>query len=234
MPPVSPAEAADIVALSRITTPGGGAMRSRYSLAVIVCMGLLASAALAPPAGAKHFRLLSFKPCNRVLVAADFLDNLEEVSPKSSISAGGTTADTSTCKDASTEEGDPGGVKHFTNGELGVECLANVIKQAGEGATPHPGGCWRIDTATVLFAYGHEVNKLASKLAKGEKAAHWPAGFGRHVLPGVGDRAEFGYSPGSGDGLGYLQEDNATLFVETIEGAKPSLISLLRDAASTL
>jgi hypothetical protein len=50
----------------------------------------------------------------------------------------------------------------------------------------------------------------------------------------VGNRAEFGYNTASGDGLGYLQVDNATLFVETTEGAKPSLISLLRDAASAL
>ena len=77
------------------------------------------------------------------------------------------------------------------------------------------------------------MEKLASKLHKGAKAAHWQAGFGRHVLPGVGNRAEFGYNT-AGDGLGYLQVDNATLFVETTEGAKPSLISLLRDAASTL
>jgi len=207
--------------------------RSRYSVAVTACVGLVASAALAPPAGATHFHMLAFKPCNSVLVAADFLDNLEEVSPRSSTSAAGTTADTSTCKDASTEEGGPSGFKSFTNGEIGLECLANAIKLAEQGTTAHPGGCWRIDTATVLFAYGRTVEKLASKLHKGAKAAHWQAGFGRHVLPGVGNRAEFGYNT-AGDGLGYLQVDNATLFVETTEGAKPSLISLLRDAASTL
>ncbi len=208
--------------------------RSRYAVAVTVCMGLVASAAFAPPAGAAHFHMLGFKPCNSVIVAADFLDNLEEVSPPSSISAAGTTADASTCKDASTEEGESSGVKKFTKGEIGLECLANVIKLAEKDTTVHPGGCWRIDTATVLFAYGRSVEKLASKLQKGAPAAHWRPGFGRHVLPGVGNRAEFGYDAASGDGYGYLQVDNATLILETTEGAKPSLISLLRDGASTL
>jgi hypothetical protein len=215
-------------------------MRNRCSIAMTVCVGLAGLAAFPPPAGAnskpksKHLRMLAFKPCNSVLVASDFLDNLEEVSPRSSTSAAGTTADTSTCKDASTEEGGPSGVKNFTNGEIGLECLANAIKLAEKGTTAHPGGCWRIDTATVLFAYGPAVERLASKLQKGAKATHWRPGFGRHVLSGVGNRAEFGYDSATGDGYGYLQVDNATLLVETSEGANPSLINLLRDAAASL
>ncbi len=179
--------------------------------------------------------MLAFKPCNNILVAGDFLDDLEEISPKSVTSAPGLTADVSTCKYASTTESPAAGEHTFTNGEIGVECLANGIKLVEEKGTAAPeGGCYRIDNASVLFAYGRSVEKLASKLQKGAKASRWPANFGRHVLKGVGNRAEFGYDEATGDGYGYLQVDNATLFVETSEGANPPLIRLLEDAASLL
>ncbi len=212
-------------------------MRNRCSVAATMVVALAGLAALAPPAGAssKHFRMLGFKPCNAVLVAADFLDDLQEVSPKSVTSAAGTTADVSTCKYAATEEETKGFVSDFTNGGLGVECLANIFKLEEKGITKlPPGGCYRIDDATVLFAYGRPVERLAAKLQKGARSPHWPAQFGRHVLPGVGDRAEFGYDTGTGAGYGYLQVDNATLIVETTEGANPSLITLLRDGASVI
>ncbi len=211
-------------------------MRGRCA-GVVTCMALAALAALAPPAGAnsKHFRMLPFKPCNGVLVAADFFDNLEEISPKSVTSASGLTADVSTCKYASTEKGLPTGhAAEFTDGAIGIECLANGIKILETGATAPPGGCYRIDNATVLFAYGRAVEKLASKLQKGAKARTWPANFGRHVLNGVGNRAEFGYDEATGAGYGYLQVNNGSLTVETSEGANPSLINLLKDAASLL
>ncbi len=212
-------------------------MRNRCSVAVAMLAALAGLAAFAPPAGAssKHFRMLAFKPCDAVLVAPDFLDDLQEVAPTSVNSAGGTTADVSVCKYAATEESGGGLASSFTNGGLGVECLANLFKLLETGnTTPPPGGCWRIDNASVLFAYGRPVERLAAKLQKGTKATHWPSQFGRHVLPGVGDRAEFGYDTGTGDGYGYVQLDNATLFVETTEGANPSLITLLRDGASVL
>lgn len=179
--------------------------------------------------------MLAFRACNNVLVAGDFLDNLEEISPTLANSASGVTADASTCKYASiTQDASGGGARQFTHGGLGVECLANAIKLvAAEGAAAPAGGCYRIDTATVLFTYGRPVEKLASKLKNGAKAASWPAGYARYVLKGVGNRAEFGYNA-AGDGHGYLQVDNATLIVETTEGANPSLIRLLQDAASSL
>jgi hypothetical protein len=212
-------------------------MRNRYSVAVVVCMALVGSGALAPPAGAssKHFRMLRFKACNAILTAGDFLDNLEEVSPMSANAAPGLRVYVSTCKYASTEELPTGGLQQFTDGGIGVECLANDIKLFGKGnTTPPPGGCYRIDNASVLFSYGRAVEKLESKLLKGEKATTWPASFGRHVLPHIGDRAEFGYDAATGRGFGYLSLDNASLTVETSEGAHPSLITLLTDAASVL
>ncbi len=216
-------------------------MRKRCSIAVMVCVGLAGLAASPPPAGAnskpnsKHFRMLAFKPCNSVLVASDFFDDLEEVSPKSVTSASGTTADVSSCKYASTEkELSVSHVAEFTGGGIGVECIANIFKLAEKSVAAPPGGCYRFASVTVLFAYGRAVERLASKLQKGVKAAHWRPGFGRYVLSAVGNRAEFGYDSATGDGYGYLQVDNATLLVETSEGANPSLIELLRDAAASL
>jgi hypothetical protein len=216
-------------------------MRNRCSIAMMVCVGLAGLGAFPPPAGAnskpksKHFRMLAFKPCNSVLVAFDFFDDLEEVSPKSVTSASGTSADVSSCKYASTEMGlSVSHLAEFTGGGIGVECLANIFKLTEKGVTAPPGGCYRFSSVSVLFAYGPAVERLASKLQKGAKATHWRPGFGRHVLSGVGNRAEFGYDSATGDGYGYLQVDNATLLVETSEGANPSLINLLRDAAASL
>lgn len=207
----------------------------------MVCVGLAGLASFAPPAGAsskpksKHFRMLAFRPCNSVLVSSDFFDDLEEVSPESVTSASGTTADVSSCKYASTDkELSLTRATAFTGGGLGVECLANIFKLTEKGVTAPPGGCYRIASVTVLFAYGPAVERLASKLQKGARAPNWRPGFGRHFLSGVGNRAEFGYDSATGDGYGYLQVDNATLIVETSEGADPSLISLLRDAAASL
>ncbi len=215
-------------------------MRSRCSILVMACACLASLAALAPPAGAKttskakHFRMLRFKPCSSILVAADFLDDLEEVSPTSVTSASGTSAYVSSCKYASTDPGAPAGVSEFTGGGIGVECLANGIKLLGSGVNAPAGGCYRIDNAYVLFAYGRAVERLASKLQKGAREPHWPSNFGRYVLSGIGNRAEFGYDSATGDGYGYLQVDNATLFIETTEGANPPMIKLLKDAASLL
>jgi hypothetical protein len=216
-------------------------MRNRCSIAVMVCVGLAGLAAFPPPAGAnskpksKHFRMLAFKPCNSVLVASDFFDDLEEVSPKSVTSASGTTADVSSCKYASTEkELSVSHLAEFTGGGIGVECLANIFKLTEKGVAPPPGGCYRFASVTVLFGYGPAVKRLASKLQKGARAPNWRPGFGRYVLSGVGNKAEFGYDSATSDGYGYLQVDNATLLLETSEGANPSLINLLKDAAASL
>ena len=229
-----------MVGLRIATTRKVRTVRNGRPVVVMVWMVFVGSAALALPAGAnskpssKHVRMLPFKTCNSILAAGDFLDNLDEVSPKSVTSGPGLTADVSSCKYASTDEEPTNGLHSFTEGGIGVECLANAIRLSGEGIMPPPGGCYRIDSASVLFAYGSAVEKLASKLPKGQKARHWPANFGRHVLKGVGDTAEFGYDEATGNGYGYLQLDNASLTVETSEGASPSLITLLTDAASTL
>jgi hypothetical protein len=210
----------------------------RWVVTVMLWATLAGLAAFAPSAGANshpkgnHFRMLPFRPCNGVLVAADFLDGLEEISPTSVTSAAGTTAAVSICKYASTEEGAAlGHIAEFTNGALGVECLANAFKLIEKTGAAPPGGCYRIANATVLFARGRAVERLASKLEKGVKSKIWPGGYGRYVVPGIGNRAEIGYN-GARDGYGYLQVDNATVIVETSEGG--SLIKLLRDAASTL
>ncbi len=207
-------------------------MSRKLVVGVAVSATLALSGAFAPGAGASsHFRMLAFKPCNAVLAAADFMDGLEEIAPTSVTSAGGTTASVSSCKYASTAEEGLGSIASFTKGEIGIECLASALKIVEAGGTPPPGDCYRIDNVSVLFARGRPVERLASKLAKGVKARTWRVGYARHILPGVGNRAEFGYNDG-GDGYGYLQVDNANVFVETTEGA--SLITLLKNAAATL
>ncbi|HME03540.1 MAG TPA: hypothetical protein VKG38_10980 [Solirubrobacteraceae bacterium] len=47
------------------------------------------------------------------------------------------------------------------------------------------------------------------------KSRTWRTGYARYVVPGIGNRAEIGYN-GAGDGYGYLQVDNATVFVEAV------------------
>ncbi|MGA2455546.1 MAG: hypothetical protein ABSG93_18730 [Solirubrobacteraceae bacterium] len=216
-------------------------MRNRCSIALMVCVGLAGLAAFAPPAGAnrkpksKHFRMLAFRPCNSVLVASDFFDDLQEVLPKSVTSASGTSFGVSSCKYASTEkELSVVSPAEFTKGGIGLECIHNILRLEEKGIEAPPGGCYRFASATVQFAYGRAVERLASKLQKGARSPNWRPGFGRYVLSGVGNRAEFGYDSATGDGYGYLQVDNATLLVETSEGANPSLIKLLRDAAASL
>jgi hypothetical protein len=210
-------------------------MRGRRLASVMLCMALGCSAAFAPSAVAKpkpkleHIHLLPFRSCNSVLVAADFLDELEEVAPPSVI---GSVAEGSVCKYAGlSADGPSGRPAQFTEGGLGVECLANAIKIIGEGGTAPGGGCYRLATATIVVARGRAVEKLLQKLGKGVKARSWPAGFGRYVLHGVGSKAEFGYNDAR-DGYGYLQVVNATVIVETSEGG--SLIHILKDAASLL
>jgi hypothetical protein len=204
---------------------------------MMLCIAMAGLASFAPAAGASsppkhgHFRILPSKPCNAVLVGADFTDGLEEISPPSVMSAAGTTAYVSTCKYASTEDG---GLGHrdstLTDGGIGVECLANGINLLGTTGAAPAGGCFRISSVTVLFARGRPVEKLAAKLKTGVRSRIWPAGYTRHVAPGIGNRAEFGYD--GPKGYGYLQVDNATLSVETSEAT--SLINLLRDAAAVL
>ena len=82
-------------------------------------------------------------------------------------------------------------------------------------AHPPPGGCYRIANATVVFASGRPVEGVAAKLEKGVKSRTWRTGYARYVVPGIGNRAEIGYN-GAGDGYGYLQVDNATVFVEAV------------------
>jgi hypothetical protein len=198
---------------------------------------VLATFAQAAGATTSHFRILSFRPCNYVLSAGDFEDDLEEVAPPSRSSFGGTSSAVSTCKYGSLSEGPPGSGGRggqFTNGGLGVECLANALKLTGAGTMAPAGGCYRIENVTVGFASGRAVQRLASKLEKGVKSTAWPSRFGRHVLSGVGNRAEFGYDEATGEGRGYVQVDNANCIVETTEGARPSMITLLRDAAALL
>lgn len=213
---------------------------SRTRSAMVVLLALAAAfAAFSQPAAAttKPFRMLGFKPCGVVLSDTDFDDGLEEFSQPTGASAGGTGFRASTCKYASLIKGPPGTGGHggqFTNGGLGSECLANGLKLLAAGETAPTGGCYRIDDLTVGFSTGRAVQRLASKLAKGVKSTNWPSRFARHALPGIGNRAEFGYDDATGEGRGYVQVDNATALVETTEGAPPSMIEVLRKAAARL
>ncbi len=151
------------------------------------------------------------------------------------ISAAGLTQYSSSCRYAGTEESGPGPFDgSFSDGLLGAECLANGLKLISTKGGAPEGGCYRIASASVAFASGPAVKKVGSKLAKGVNAPTWPVDVGRHLAVGVGTRAEFGYDEVTGHGFGYLQIDNATVIIETSEGANPPLIKLLKDAAALL
>jgi hypothetical protein len=117
----------------------------------------------------------------------------------------------------------PGAAQSFTEGKLGVECVANIFRLYEASRAAPEGGCFRISHATLVMALGRRIEKLAPSLKKGVKAKTWPAGFTRQVLHGVGNRAEFGFS--GIKGWGYLQVLNAQLTIETRE---LGLIELLR------
>jgi len=216
-------------------------MRARSCVPLTLCAALAVFAALAAPAGAsskassKHFRLLPSKPCSAVLNAYDFNDDLQEVAPASVRSFSGLTLYSSSCRYAGTEKGAPGPFDgSFTNGLIGAECVANGLKLISTTGSAPEGGCYRIASASVAFSSGTAVKKAESRLAKGVKSPTWPLDVGRHIAVGVGTRAEFGYDEVTGKGFGYLQIDNATVLIETSEGANPSLIKLLKEAAAVL
>jgi hypothetical protein len=201
-------------------------MRSRRLAAVVACLtvGALGASASSAAAKSKPPHLLAPKLCSRVLVAADFRDELEEVAPPLVIPSVGQS---SVCSYGGLHaEGPAGGGRALMKGFLGIECFANIEKL--RAAAP-PGGCFRPAKATLVIARGRAVERVARKLKKGVKAKYWPAGFTRLVLHGVGNRAEFGFS---GDhGWGYLQVLNAQLTVEVTE---MGMIEVLKDAAAQL
>lgn len=197
-------------------------------LLVLGCSALLAPATLAQPkATSSSHGLVTFRQCGGVLNAEDFSDELQEVTATVSVD----NTESSTCKYGSLSESGPSAsTKDFTNGGLGVECLANLIKIEGTEGTAPPGGCYRISEMTVFFITGSYAKKLLPKLEKGSKRRFWPAGFTRRTLPGVGTRAEYGYD--GTKGFGYLQVVNATVTVETDE--IENMPRLLKEAASSL
>ena len=105
---------------------------------------------------------------------------------------------------------------------------ASTTSSSRKGAAP-PGGCWRLAHATLVVTRGRAVERVASKLKKGEKAKYWPAGFTREVLHGVGDMAEYGFS--GEKSWGYLKVLNAQL---TVEGSEFAMRQVLKDAAALL
>ena len=170
-----------------------------------------------------------------MLNAVDFNDDLQEVAPASTQSFSGLTQYSSSCRYAGTEKGGPGPFDgSFTNGLIGAECVANGLKLISTTGSAPEGGCYRVASASVAFSGGPAVKKFESKLAKGVRAPTWPLDVGRHLAVGVGTRAEFGYDEYTGKGFGYLQIDNATVLIETSEGANPPLLRLLKEAADVL
>jgi hypothetical protein len=193
--------------------------------AAAACTALGALAVLAPGAAASSGppHLLSLKGCDRVLVAADFRDELEEVAKPEIFGS----AESSTCSYGALEADGGGGARSVPIGKLGDECFLNFVKK--EGAVP-PGDCFRLAHANLVVARGPAVDRVASKLKKGVKAKFWPAGFTRTVVHGVGDREEIGAGAG-GHAYGYLQVLNAQLTVEVTE---MGVLQVLRDAAALL
>jgi hypothetical protein len=204
-------------------------MRSRQSAWIAGCLALGVLGLFVPGASArpKPVRLVALKACNTVLVAADLRDELEELG-KPEGSAG---IEASTCLYGGLDEGGAAGSPTaLTEGKLGVKCIDNILILAEAHIPPPPTGCFRMATATLVVAHTRAVERVARKLKKGVRARYWPAGFGRQILHGVGDRAEFGFAA-NGRGWGYLQVLNAQLTVETSEGG---VLTVLQDAARLL
>lgn len=200
-----------------------------------VLVSLLAVAYLAVGAAdalaGGHAGLISFRSCNSVLVAADFEDDLEEISAPTFIRSPGMTAEASSCKYGALGEGDASGVKEFSDGGLGVECVANLVRLAGEEKMAPEGGCYRIAGSSLLVSTGSKATKLLPTLRKGVRDKAWPTGYARYVASGIGNHAEFGYDH-EGKGYAYLQVLNATLLIET--NGNVSLLHILRLAAAAL
>lgn len=185
----------------------------------------------APNAFGDHHHLVSFRKCNRALVAYDFGDNLEEVSAPTFLHGHDFAAEASSCIDAGlTEEADVGR-KELTDGELGVECVANVLQLTKEEKTPPPGGCYRIVHTALIVTTGSRVTRMISELRRGVKDRFWPRNYVRHVARGIGNRAEWGYGDEE-KGYAYLQLLNATMTIET--RGHISLLHTLRLAAAAL
>jgi hypothetical protein len=220
------------VLASQPTKGRGGQMVKRSAALLVLFLALGSSAICAPDALAgNHTHLISFRPCNGVLVAADFDDDLEEVSSPTLTHQPDFVADTSSCKYAALTEGDASSLMKFTNGGLGGECLDNILRLASEEKTPPPGGCYRIVSTSLIVVTGSRARKLLPKLRKGAKDPAWPSDYARHIAHGIGNRAEFGYDD-ENKGFAYLQVLNATLTVET--NGNISLLHVLRLGAAAL
>jgi hypothetical protein len=141
--------------------------RSGVLMMLLLALAYCAVDAADVAAGAQTRLVPLSKRCNDVLPASDFQDDLEEVTPPNVIHvAHGFALSTSTCKYAAlTEAG--GRPMSFTNGGLGVECIANILRIVGEEKTPPPGGCYRIATVSVGVETGPQVTKILPTLRKG-------------------------------------------------------------------
>jgi hypothetical protein len=200
-------------------------------LTVVILCGLASTALAGSAREARAIPLLPFRTCDSVVRAAVFTDELEEISPPQSSHAAGVSEEVSVCKYAGLgASAITGGAKQFTNGEIGFECIANGAKLGMANETVPPGGCFRVDSSSILVARGPAVEKLIRK-HPAYRSRYWPAGYTRVSIRRVGNDAEFGYN-GAGQGYGYLQVLNATLTVETEGGT--SLIQVLRGAAARL
>jgi len=204
-------------------------MVKRSGALTILLLVLAYGAAYAADASARtetHLVPLSEK-CNYVLPASDFQDDLEEVAPPMVLHLGHDSALSSgECKyGALTESG--GAPMSFTNGGLGGECLANVLRL---GLESPPGGCYRLATVSLGVETGPQVTKILPALRKGRKDKVYPSRFPRHIAHGIGNRAEFGYD--GEEGYGWVQVLNAYVTIET--HGNVSLIQLMREAASRM
>lgn len=207
-------------------------MVKRYGLLLGSFLVFGCSTIAAPEAlGAEHHHLVSLRHCNGVLTAADFDDGLEEVSAATFTHAHQFSAETSSCAYAGLTEAGDASHKDLVNGELGDECVGNILQLAKEEKKAPPGGCYRIVHSALIVTTGPRVTKLLSKLRRGVKDKVWPSGVVRHIAHGIGNRAEWGYGAEE-KGYAYLQVLNATIMIET-QGSV-SLLHTLRLAAATL